>query len=59
MHAGAVHPCLGFRHKSGMKAVALGNGFYGKLEGHYIVSCGKSLIVFKVNFMLGRRRLMM
>ena len=57
MHTRSIDSRLRLRHKCGMKAVAFRNRFYCHLKRHDIVSRHQPFRVFKVNFMLSRRHL--
>ena len=59
MHTGTVHLRFRLRHKGSMQPMPFCNGFHRKLKGHNIIRSRQRFIIFKINFMLCRGRLMM
>ena len=59
MHAGAVYSCLWLGHKSSVKAMALGYGFYRHLKSKNIICRLQTFPVLEINFMLSGSHLMM
>ena len=59
MHPRTVDAILRLRHKSSVQSVALCNRAHCQLESHNMIRCRQSLIILKINFVLGGCHLMM
>ncbi len=58
VHTGTRTAEKGLWHKGGVKVVGGGGGLYRKLEGGDVVGGTQRLVIFKVDFMLPSRNLM-